>query len=174
MAHFVKRHENSSIWPKLDTFRVDYHVWAFWSTFQEKVSKSGSLREKARKLIDLGKTSNFSRKLSCFRVWVNYWGKSCKKWLILWKSTKNHRFGQKWELFKRTTMFRRFGQLFNKKLEKVAHFEKKLKKSSIWAKLVTFRVNYQVSAFWSTFQQKVAKSGSCRKKSMKNHRFGQN
>ena len=28
-AHFVKKREKSSIWPKLATFRGDYHVWRF-------------------------------------------------------------------------------------------------------------------------------------------------
>ena len=53
-------------------------------------------------------------------------------------------------------MFRRFGHAFSKKLQKVTHFVKKQEKSSIWPKLATFRANYNVSAFWSTFQQKVA------------------
>ena len=73
---------------------------------------------------------------------------------------KHHRFGQKLQLFQQTTMFPRFGQLFSKKVEKVAHFVKNDEKSSIWPKLATFRGNYHVSAFLSTFQQKVAKSGS--------------
>ena len=133
VAHFVRKHEKSSIWPKLAAFLANYHVSAFWSTFRQKVLKSGSLRErareildlgktcnfssklpcfavlvnfsakgekggsfreKARKIIDLGKTSNFSRRLPCFGVSVNFSAKCCKKWLMSWKSTKNHRFGQ--------------------------------------------------------------------------------
>ena len=214
-------------------------VSAFWWSFQQKVAKSDSFREKARKIIYLTKVSNFSSKLPCFGVWLNYSGKSCKKWLISWKSTKNHRFGQKLQLFEQTTMFRRFGQLFSKKWliwwkstkthqfgqnltlfgectkfgrfgklfsekwlmswkstknhrfdqnlqifeqtimfrhfgqlfskksEKVAHVVKKHENSSIWPKLATFRGNYHVLAFWLTFQQKVAKSGSFRQKERK-------
>ena len=111
-------------------------------------------------IIDLAKTCNSSRKLSCFGVLVNFSAKSWKKWLISWKRTKHHRFGQKLQLFQQTTMFPRFGQLFTKKVEKVAHFVKNDEESSIWPKLATFRGNYHVSAFLSTFQQKVAKSGS--------------
>ena len=125
MGHFVKRHEKSSIWPKLATFRANYHVSPFWSSFQQKVAKSGSFRDKAGKINDLAKTSKFSRELRCF------------------------------------------GQLFSKKLQKVAHFVKRHANSSIWPKLDSFRVNYHVSAFWSTFQAKVAKSGSFREKARK-------
>ena len=160
VPHFVKKHEKSSICPKLATVRRNYHVSAFWSTFQQKVAKSGSFRPEARKIIDLPKTWNCSTKLPCFGVLVIFSGKSCRKGLISWKSTKNHPFGQKLQLFQQTTMFPRFGQLFSKKVEKVAYFVKNDEKSSIWPKLSTFRGNYHVSAFLSTFQQKVAKSGS--------------
>ena len=82
LAHFVKEHEKSLTWPKLATFQSNYHVSAFSSTFQQKDAKSGSFREKARKMIDLAKTNNFSRKQPCFGVWVNFSAKSFKKWLI--------------------------------------------------------------------------------------------
>ena len=57
-------------------------------------------------------------------------------------------------------MSRRFGQLLSKKLQKVADFARKIEKSSIWPKLSTFRGNNHLSAFWSTFQKKVAKSNA--------------
>ena len=123
MAHFVKNDEKSTIWPKLATFRANYHVSAFLSTFEQEVAKSGSFGEGAPKIIDLAKSSIFS---------------------------------------KETTMCRRFGQIFNKKLEKLAHFLKKKKKSLIWQSLATLGAYYPDSAFWSSFDQKVAKSGSFR------------
>ena len=164
VAHFSKKNETSSIWPKLATFRRNNHVSAFWSTFQQKVAKSSSFRENARKIIDFVKTCNFSRKLPCFGVLVNFSAKSWKKWLISSRSTKNHRFPQNLQLFDETTMFRRFGHFFRKKLQKRAHFVKKHEKSSIWPKLATLRGNYHVSAFLSIFQQKVGKTGSFREK----------
>ena len=94
VAHFVKNHEKSSIRQKLPTFQANYHVAAFWWTFQQKVAYSGSFREKARKMIDLAKYSNSSRKPASFGVLVNFSAKSCKKWLISWKSTKNHQLGK--------------------------------------------------------------------------------
>ena len=54
-------------------------------------------------------------------------------------------------------MFRRLGQLFSTKLQKVAHFVKNDEKSTIWPKLDSFRGNYHVSAFVSTFKQKSCK-----------------
>ena len=155
-AHFVKKHEKSSIWPKLATLRENYHLSVFWSIFQQKVAKSGSFRGKERNIMDLAKSCHFSSKLPCFRVLVNYSAKRWKKWLISWKMTKNHRFGLNLQLFEETTMFLRFCQLFSKKLQKVAHFVKEHEKSSIWPKLATFRANYHVSAFWWTFEQKVS------------------
>ena len=47
VAHFVKEHEKSSIWPKLATFRANYHVSAFWWTFQQKVSDFVKKHEKS-------------------------------------------------------------------------------------------------------------------------------
>ena len=157
VAQFVRKHEKSSIWPKLCNFSNKLPCLCISINFS---GKSGSFRPAERKLIDLPKTCNSSMKLPCFGVLVNFSAKSCKKWLISWKMTKNHRFGQKLQLFQPTTMFPRFGQLFSKKVEKVAHFVKNDEKSSIWPKLATFQGNYHVSTFLSTFQQKVAKSGS--------------
>ena len=68
VVHFVKKLEKSSIWPKLTTFPANSYVSAFWSTTQEKVAKSDSFREKARKLIDLARTCNFSTKLPCWLI----------------------------------------------------------------------------------------------------------
>ena len=81
------------------TFRTNYHVFAFRWTFQEKVAKSASFREKARETIDLAKTFNFSSKLPCLRIFMNFSARSCKKCLIPWNSTRNHRFGQNYATF---------------------------------------------------------------------------
>ena len=143
----------------LQLFRTKYHVYAFRWTFQQKVAKSASFREKARKIIDLAKTCNFSNKLPCFGISMNFSGKKCKKWPVSWKSTNTHRFGQNLQLLEETTMFWHFDDYCRKKLqkgEKVAPFVKNDEKSSIWPKLATFRGNCHVSAFLSTFQQKVS------------------
>ena len=64
------------------TFQTNYHVFAFRWSFKEKVGKSGSFREKARKLMDLVKTCNFSKKLPCFCVSMNFMAKICKNCVI--------------------------------------------------------------------------------------------
>ena len=161
VAQFVRKHEKSSIWPKPCNFSNKLPCLCISINFS---GKSGSFRPEARKIIDLPKSCNSSTKLPCFGVLVIFSGKSCRKGLISWKSTKNHRFGQNLQLFDETTMFRHFGQLFSKKLQKVAHFVKNDEKSSIWPKVATFPANYHVSAVWSTFQQNGGKSGSFREK----------
>ena len=168
VPRFVKKHEKSSIWPKLATFRTNYHVLAFRWTFQEKNAKSGSFREKARTLIDLAKTLNFSKKLLCLCISINFSGKSCQKCFVSWKSTKNHRFGQNLQLFEQTTMFWHLDELFRKKMQKVARFVKKHEKLIDLAKTMQlFRTNYHVFAFRSTFREKVAKSASFRETARK-------
>ena len=46
VAHFVKKHEKSSNWPTVATFRANHHVSKFRATFRKKVAKGGSFREK--------------------------------------------------------------------------------------------------------------------------------
>ena len=148
----------------MQLFLTNYHVLVFRWTFQQKVAKSGSIREKARKSSIWPKLCNFSNKLPCLCISTNFSGKSCRKCLISWKSTRNHRFVQNFAIFKKTTMSLHFDQLFRKKLQKVPHFVKKHEKPSIWQKLAIFRANYHVLAFSWTFQKEVAKSASFREK----------
>ena len=170
----MKKHEKSSIWPKLATLRGNYHVSEFWSIFQQKVAKSDSFCEGARKIMDLAKTSNFSSKLPCFGVLVNFSAKSCKKCLISSKNTKNHRFGQNLQLFEQTTMSWHFYELFRKKLQKVAQFVKKHEKSSIWPKLCNFSNKLPILCISMNFYGKSCKKCLISSKSTKNHRFGHN
>ena len=161
---FWENSKNHRLGQNLQLFRTKYHVYAFRWTFQTKVAKSASFREKARTLIDLAKTYNFSNKLPCFGISMNFSGKKCKKWPVSWKSTNTHRFGQNLQLFEQTTMFWHFDEHFRIELQKVAHFVKKHEKRSIWPKLATFGANYHVLAFSWTFQQGGAKSASFRGK----------
>ena len=122
----------------MQLFLTNYHVLVFRWTFQQKVAKSGSIREKARKSSIWPKLCNFSNKLPCLCISINFSGKSCKKCLISWKNTKNHRLGQNSQFFEQTTMSWHFHELFRKKLQKVPHFVKKLEKSSISPTLCNF------------------------------------
>ena len=120
------------------TFRTNYHVFAFRWTFQEKVTKRSHFVKKHEKSSIWPKLCNFSNKLPCLCISMNFSGKSCKKCLISWKSTENHRLGQNLHVLEQTTMFWHFHELFSKKLQKVPHFVKKHEKSSIWPKLCNF------------------------------------
>ena len=81
------------------TFPTNYHVFAFRSTFKEKVGKSGSFPEKARQIMDLVKTCNFPNKVPCFYVSMNFSANSCENCLISWESTVTHGFGQNYATF---------------------------------------------------------------------------
>ena len=74
VAHFVKEHEKSSIWPNFSSKLPCFGLLVNFS------AKSESFREKARKIIDLAKTNNFSNRLPCFGVLVSFSAKSCKKY----------------------------------------------------------------------------------------------
>ena len=156
------------------TFRTNYHVFAFGSTFQEKVAKSASFREETRKTIDLAKTCNFSSKLPCLGIFVYFSERSCKKCLISWKSTRNHRSGQNFATFRTTTMSLHFDELFRKKLQKVPHLVKKHEKLSIWPKLYNFSNKLPCLCISMNFSEKSCKKCLISWKNTKNHRFGQN
>ena len=167
VPHFVKKHEKPSIWPKLAIFRGNYDVLAFSWTFQKEVAKSASFREKARKTMDLAKTLNFSRKLRCLGIFMNFSERSCKKCLISWNSTKNHWFGQNFATF--GTSYNVFFLLMNfqEKSCKKCVVSWKSTKNHRFCQLANFRENYHVLTFRWTLQQKVAKSCSCREKARK-------
>ena len=110
------------------TFRTNYHVFAFGWTFQEEVAKSASFREKGRKLVDLAKTCNFSKKLPCFGISMIIAGKSCKKWFVSWKSTKNHRFGQNFATFRTIYHVFAFRWSFQQEVAKSGSFREKARK----------------------------------------------
>ena len=120
------------------TFRTNYHVFAFRWTFQRNVAKSASFREKAREIIDLGKLCNFSNKLPCLCISINFSGKSCKKCLISWKSTKNHRSGQNFATFRTNYHVFAFRLTFQEKVAKSASFGEKTRKTIDLAKTCNF------------------------------------
>ena len=125
LAHFVKKEEKSSIFPKLATFRANCHVSAFWSTFQQKVSKNGSFREKARKIIDLAKTCNFWSKLPCFGVLVNFLARNGS---FREKARKVIDLAKTWIFPRKLPCFGVFVHFSAKSCKKGAHFAKKHEK----------------------------------------------
>ena len=131
VPHFVKKHEKSSIWPKLATFRRNYNVLAFRWTFKQKVAKSCSCREKARKIIDFSKTYKFFEQTTMSWRFEDFFN---KKYLISWKERKIIDWAKTLQLFEQTTNFWRLRELLSKNLKKLFHFVKKQEKSSTWPK----------------------------------------
>ena len=115
---FWQNSKNHRLGQNLQLFRTKYHVYAFRWTFQQKVAKSASFRKKARNIVDSAKAWNFSNKLPCFGISMNFSGKKCKKWPVSWKTTNTHRFGQNLKLLEETTMFWHFDDYCKKKLQK--------------------------------------------------------
>ena len=158
VVHLVKKHEKSWIWSKLATLRLNCHVFVFRWTFKEKVGKSGSFREKARKLMHFLKTCNFSKKLPCFDVSMNFSAKSCKKCLISWKNTKDHRFGQTMQLFRTNYHVLVFRWTFEKKVAKSCSIREKARKIIHLAKsLQLFEQTTMSLHFDELFRKKLQK-----------------
>ena len=147
------------------TYRTNYHVFAFRWTFQVKVAKSASFREKARKTINLAKTFHFSKKQPCLGIFLNSWARNCKNCLIPWKTTRIHRFGQNYATF--SNKLPCFGASVNfsaKVCRKWLNSWKSTKNHRFGQNFATFQTNYHVFAFRWTFQEKVATSASFREK----------
>ena len=138
VPHFMKKHQKSSIWPKPSNFSNKLPCLCIWVNFSGKVAKSLHFVKKNEKKSIWPKPWNFSKKLPCLCISMNFSGKSCKKCLISWKSTENHRFGKNFQLFQQATMSWHFHELFSKKLQKVPHSVEKHEKSSISPKLCNF------------------------------------
>ena len=127
------------------------------------------------------KNPRFGKNLQ--RLWGNYHVSSSGR-TIRQKVAKGASFREKtskifdWaktcNVFEETTMFRRLGELFSKRLQKVPHFAKKHKKSSIWPKLHTFSSRLTCFGIWVNFSVKSCIKCLISRKTMKNRRFGQN
>ena len=156
------------------TFRTNYHVSAFRWTFKEKVGKSGSFREKARKIMDLVKTCKFLKTLPCFDASMNFSAKGCKKWLNSWKTTKNHRFGQNFATFRTNYHVFAFRWTFQEKVAKSGSFREKARKTIDLAKTCIFWSKLPCFGIFMNFSARSCKKCLISWKSARNHRFGQN
>ena len=89
VPRFMKKHEHSSICPKLPTFRTSYHVLAFRWLLQEKVAKRWKkwlISWKMTKNHRFGLNLQLFEETTMFRRFCQLFS---KKWVISWKSTKN-------------------------------------------------------------------------------------
>ena len=119
----------------------NYRFGQTWERFEQTITFRGldelfgKKLQKVAHLVKNHEKSSIWTKLATFQAnyhaSMKFLDRSLKKWLISWKTTKNHRFGQNWQLFEQTITFRGFDELFGKKLQKVAHFVKNHQKWSI-------------------------------------------
>ena len=140
VPHVARKHEKSSIRPKLTKFSSTLPCFCVWVNFSAKSCRKCLMSRKSLRIVDLAKTRhvfeettmirrlgelfgqklhkvphfakknekssiwpklhNFSSRLTCFGIWVNFSAKSCKTCLISPKSMKNRRFGQSLKLFR--------------------------------------------------------------------------
>ena len=90
VPRFVKKHEKSSIWPKLATFRTNYHVLAFRWTFQEKKCKKWPVSWKSTNTHRFGQNLQLLEETTMFWHFDDY----CRK--KLQKGGKSGSFREKW------------------------------------------------------------------------------
>ena len=156
------------------TFRTKYHMFAFRWTFKEKVAKSVSFREKARKIIHLANLCNFSSKLPCLGIFMIFSARSCKKCLIPWKSPRNHRFGQNYATFSKKLPCLCISINFSKKCCKKCLISWKSTKNHWFCQsFATFGKSHNVFFLWMNFREKSCKKCVVSWKSRKNRPFGQ-
>ena len=151
---FRENSKNHPLGQNLQLFRTKYHVYAFRWTFQEKVAKSASFREKARELIDLAKTCNFSNKLPCFGIFINFSAKSAS---FGGKAREIIDLAKTIQLFQQTTMFLHFDELLRKRWEKVVHFVKSTKTHGFGQNLQLFEKTTMFWRFDALFSKKLQK-----------------
>ena len=170
-----KSTKNDRFGQTLATFRTNYHVFAFRSTFQEKVAKSASFREKARKIIDLAKTLEpFEQTTMSLHFDEHFREKLQKVPHFVKKHKKPSIWLKLWHFFEQTTMFWFFNEPFSKRLREVAHLVKKHEKWSVWLKLCNFSNKLAFLCISINFSGKRCKKCLISWKSAKNRRFGQN
>ena len=138
VPRFLKTHEKSSILSTLATFRKNYHVWRFDEVFIKKLQKVPRFVKKHEKSSIWPKLCNFSSKLPCFGISMKFSGKICKQCLISWKSTRNHRFQQNLQLFRKNYHVFAFRWTFQKKIAEIASFLEKARKIIDLAKTNNF------------------------------------
>ena len=148
----------------LQLFEQTTMFWHFHEVFSKNLPKVAHFVRKHEKSSIWSKLCNFGNKLPCLCISMNFSEKSCKKCLVSWKRTKNHRFCQNLQLFEKTTMFGVSMKFSAKSCKKCLVSSKSTKNHRFGQSFATFRANYHVLAFRWSFQEKYANSASFREK----------
>ena len=122
--YFVRK--VAKFWPNRWFFEQTTMFCCFDELFSKRGQKVAQFVKQHEKSSIWPKLCNFSSKLPCLCISMNCLGKSCKKCLISWESTKNYQFGENLQLFEQTTMFfLAFSWTFQQKVAKSASFGEK-------------------------------------------------
>ena len=174
VPHLVKKHEKSSICQKLCNFSNNYHVFAFRWTFQEKVAKSASSREKARKIIDLAKTLQLFEQTTMTLHFDELFRKKLQKVPHFAKKHEKPSIWPKLAIFRGNYDVLAFSWTFQKEVAKSASFREKAREIIDFAKNCKFSKKLPSFFVSMNFMAKSCKNCLISWKSTKTHRFGQN
>ena len=133
-------------WPNRWVFVLFHDMRHFLQLFSEKfieMQRHGSLFQKLQSFDQILIFRAFSRNEALFATFSWKVHRNAKIWYFVRKVAKF--WPNRW-FFQQTTMFWCFDELFSKRLQKVAQFVKKQKKSSISPKLCNFFE--QTTMFW--------------------------
>ena len=117
--------------------------WCFDELFSKRLQKVDQFVKKHEKSSIWPNLWNFSNKLPCLCISINFSGKSCKKCLISWKRTGNHRSGQNFATFQTNYHVFAFRWTFQEKAAKSASFREKARKTINLAKTFHFSKKLQ-------------------------------
>ena len=105
VPHFEKKLSEIVDLAEVDTFRRNWHVLAFWSSFQEKVAKSASFPKKHEKSSIWPKHSTFRTNWHVFLFWWTFQRKVERSALFREKPWEIMNLGKTWHFSNKVTCF---------------------------------------------------------------------
>ena len=148
--------------------------WHFHELFSKNLQQVPHLVKKHEKSSIWQKLSNFSNKLPFLCISINFSGKRCRKCLISWKSTKNHRFGQNFATFRTNYHVFAFRWTFQEKVTKSASFREKAPEIVDIAKTLQLLEQTTMSLHLDELLRKKSKKWFISRKSTKTDAFSKN
>ena len=142
-------------------FGANYHFSTFRSTFQQKVAKSASFREKASKIVDLAKILNLFEQTTTFRRLGELFSKKVQNVPHFRKKHENLSFWPKGATFlSKARCLAVWVNFSAKSCKKCPISPQSMRNRRFGQNFQLFQGNHHVLAFGSTFKQEVATSAS--------------
>ena len=158
----------------MQLFLTNYHVLVFRWTFQQKVAKSCSIREKARKIIDLAKTLQLFEQITMSLHFDQRFRKKLKEVPHFVKKQENPSIWSKLASFIANYLVLAFSWTFQKEVAKSASFHEKARETIDLAKTFSFFSKLTCLGIFVNFSARSCKKCLISWKSTRNHWFGQN